>query len=70
MQNEVLIKGAVVVGKLSQLIINIFQGIKQVKMDFTLFVKNAEMKKRNKEEGEINWKIKIKLITAKNAGAP
>lgn len=39
-------------------------------MDFTLFVKNAEMKKRNKEEGEIDWKIKIKLITAKNAVAP
>lgn len=39
-------------------------------MDFTLFVKNVEMKKRNKEEGEINWKIKIKLITVKNAVAP
>lgn len=39
-------------------------------MDFTLFVKNVEMKKRNKEEGEINWKIKIKLIIAKNAVAP
>lgn len=39
-------------------------------MGFTLFAKNAEMKKRNKEEGEINWKIKIKLITAKNVVAP
>lgn len=39
-------------------------------MDFTLFVKNAETKEQNKEEGEINWKIKIKLITAKNVVAP
>lgn len=39
-------------------------------MDFTLFVKNAEMKEQNKEEGEIDWKIKIKLISAKNAVVP
>lgn len=42
-QEKANIKNAVDVGKLNQLTINIFPITKQVKMDFIVYVKNAEI---------------------------